>query len=339
VPERYDTDAKVAAYLTNAVNRLRELPGVQAAGATGRLALEGYSWTGDLYIEGRPEVRGRELRHKSITPGYLQAAGLRLLAGRDFGTGDTASGQMVVLINQTLARRFFDGGLPVGQRIAFGQPRDDTTWFTIVGVVADEKQDALNAAVEPEVYSPHTQDTRNVMTLVVRTALPPASALPAIRREMAAIDGTVALYDIRTLQQVVDGSLAEERFSTLLLGAFAVTALLLAAIGLYGIVAFAVTARTREIGVRIALGASRGDVLRMVVWDGLRVVLVGVGIGLVAALMVSRGIEGFLYQTPSVDPVVLVSVAAVLAVAGFCASYVPAWRASRVDPVVSLRAE
>jgi predicted permease len=290
-------------------------------------------------VDGRPDVWGRDLRHKSITPGYLHAAGMRLLAGRDFGSQDAATGQMVVIVNQTLARRFFPAAVPVGQRIAFDRPSPRTVWFTIVGVVADEKQDGLGADVEPEVYSPHTQDTRNVMSVIVRAATPPALLLPAIRREMAAVDGAIAIYDIRTLDQVVSQSLAEERVSTLLLGAFAGTALLLAAVGLYGIVAFATAARTREIAVRIALGASCQHVLRMVVWDGVRVVLIGVVIGLIAALAVGRGIESFLFQTPGTDPLVLVSVAGVLGLAGFCASYAPAWRASRVDPVVSLRAE
>ncbi len=310
-----------------------------AAGATGKLPLEGYSWTGDLFVEGRPDIWGRDLRHKSITPGYLQAAGMRLVAGRDFGTGDTATGQIVVMVNQTLARRFFGDTPAVGQRIAFNRPSSTTVWTTIVGVVADEKQDALAAAVQPEVYSPHTQDARNVMSVIVRTAVPSASVLPLIRREMTAVDPAVAMYDIRTLEQVVGQSLAEERFSTALLGAFALTALLLAIIGLYGIVAFAVTARTREIGLRIALGASRQHVLRMVVWDGVRVVLMGVAAGLAVASTISRGIESFLFETPPTDPIVLVAVAVLLTGAGACASYIPAWRASRVDPVESLRTE
>ena len=339
VPDRYDNDDKVARYFSEAVNRLRSLPGVTAAGATGKLPLEGYSWTGDLFVEGRPDVWGRDLRHKSITPGYLDAAGMRLIAGRDFGTEDTATGQVVVLVNQTLARRFFGDTPAVGQRIAFNRPSTRTVWTTIVGIVADEKQDALAAPVQPEVYSPHTQDTRSAMSMIVRTAVPPASVLPLIRREMSAVDDAVAMYDIRTLEQIVDQSLAEERLSTVLLGAFAVTALLLAVIGLYGIVAFSVTARTREIGVRLALGASRQHVLRMVVWDGVRVVLAGIAAGLAVAVAISRGIESFLFQTPPADPIVLIAVAVVLTIAGLCASYIPAWRASRLDPVESLRVE
>jgi putative ABC transport system permease protein len=338
IPDRYD-DEKAARYFSEAITRLAALPGVTAAGATGKLPLEGYSWTGDLFVEGRPDIWGRDLRHKSITPGYLRAAGIRLIAGRDFGSEDTAAGPRVTIVNQTLARRFFGDTPPVGKRIAYSRPSASTMWTTIVGVVADEKQDGLAADVQPEVYAPHTQDTRNAMSLIVRTAVRPVSLLPLVRREMTAVDAAVALYDIRTLGQVVERSLAEERFSTALLGAFALTALLLAVIGLYGIVAFAVTSRTREIGVRLALGASRQHVLRMVVWDGVRVVLMGVAAGLLVALAIGRGIESFLFQTPPTDPLVLVAVAAALTAAGACASYLPAWRASRVDPVESLRVE
>ena len=339
LPNRYDSDEKSAAFFTDAIQRLRSVSGVEAAGATVRLALEGHSWTGDLFIAGRPDVRGRDLRHKSVTPGYFEAAGLRLLSGRDFGSTDTATGQPVVVINRTLASRYFANTDPVGQRVAFDRPSDGTIWTTIVGVIADEKQDALNAEVQPEVYAPHTQDTREAMAIVVRTAIDPSRLLTSIRREIAAIDSAVALYDFRTMEDVVSESLAEERFSTLLLAGFAATALLLAAIGLYGIVAFTVTERTREIGVRLALGANRSDVLRMVVWTGLRLVVAGVIVGLAGAILMGRALDGFLFQTPRIDPAVLAGVAIALVFAGFCASYVPASRASRVDPAISLRAD
>jgi predicted permease len=339
LPGRYDSDPKVAAFFSQTVASLRAIAGVQAAGATGCLPLEGYSWTGDLFIEKQPEVWGRELRHKSVTPGYFAAAGLRVIRGRDFDAGDTASGQMVIVVNHTLARRYYGNADPVATRIAFERPSPTTTWFTIVGVVADEKQDGLDAPVQPEVYAPHAQDARDTMAVVVRTPLTPASLLPAVKSQVAAVDNAIALYDVRTLGEVVDASLAEERFSTLLLGGFALTALLLAGIGLYGIVAFTVTERTREIGVRIALGANRADVLRMVVWSGTRVVLIGVALGLIGAILASRAIESFLFQTPPADPLVLASVATLLILAGLSASYLPAYRASRVDPAVSLRAE
>jgi putative ABC transport system permease protein len=336
---RYNDNARVSGFYTEVVSRLRALSGVRAAGATVRLALEGYNWTGDLYVDGRPDVWGRELRHKAVTPGYFEAAGIRLLRGRDFGSEDTPAGQPVAIVNQTLARSYFGDADPIGQRIAYGRPSPTTRWTTVVGMVSDEKQDGLGAEVKPEVYEPHTQDSQNTMTIIVRTAGEPTALLPLVRREVAAVDGGIALYEIRTLDQVIDRSLAEERFATVVLAGFAGAALLLAAIGLYGIVAFGVTERTREIGLRLALGADGGSVLRMIVWDGLHVVLAGLAIGLLGALALNRVVESFLFQTPPTDPLVYVSVAGILAAAGAFASYVPARRAARVDPAVSLRAE
>jgi putative ABC transport system permease protein len=337
--QRYDDDAKVAAFYSDVVSRVRSIGGVKAAGATVRLALEGYNWTGDLFIDGKPDVWGRELRHKAVTPGYFEAAGLRIVEGRDFGSQDTATGQPVVIVNQTLARLYFGETSAVGQRLAFGRPSPDATWRTIVAVVTDEKQDDLSAGVKPEVYDPHTQDSANTMSVIVRTGSDPIALLPAVRREVAAVDRAIALYDVRTLDQVVERSLAEERFATLVLSAFAGAALLLTAIGLYGIIAVVVTERTREIGVRLALGATASHVLRMVVWDGLRVVLAGLAVGLFAAVTLNRAVESFLFETPPSDPLVLVSVIGLLAAAGMLASYIPDRRAARVDPAISLRSD
>jgi predicted permease len=337
--QRYSSEEQVAAFYTSAVERLRALPGVQAAGAAARMALEGYAWTGDLFIDGRPDVWGRDLRHKGVTPGYFAATGLPVLRGRDFDRGDTAAGLPVAIVNEALVRRYFPDEDPVGRRIAFSRPAANTRWRTIVGVVADEKQDGLAAETRPEVYDPHTQDGSNSMALVVRTDGDPAARLPEIRRAIAELDPAVALYDVRTLEDVVSASLAEERLTTLLLAAFAAIGLVLASVGLYGIVAFAVTERTREIGVRLALGATRSGVLRMVVWDGLRLVLLGLALGVAASLATTRAIQGFLFHTSTGDPLVLAGVVGLLGLVGILASYAPALRASRVDPAISLRAE
>ncbi len=336
---KYEDDGKAARFFAETVTRLQGIPGARAAGATARLALEGYNWTGDLFIEGRPDVWGRELRHKAITPGYLSASGLRLIRGRDFTSGDTSTSEPVVIVNQTLAQQYFPDGDVIGRRLAFSRPSVRTTWRTIVGVAADEKQDGLAAEVKPEVYDPHTQDTPHTMSIVVRMTGDPFAIVPAVRREVAAVDRTIALYDIRTLEQVVDRSLAVERFSALILTGFACGALLLSAVGLYGVIACTVTARTREIGVRLALGASRSLVLKMVIWDGLRVVLAGLAVGLLASVALTRVAAAYLFETRPTDPVVLGIVGVVLAVAGALASALPAVRASRVDPSISLRAE
>jgi putative ABC transport system permease protein len=337
--QRYADGEKVSAFYTEAVRRIRSIPGVRAAGATARLALEGYTWTGDLFIDGRPEVWGRELRHKAITPGFFAAAGIPILQGRDFNSADTSRSQPVVIVNRTLARQYFNGVNPVGQRLTFGRPSPTTVWATIVAVVADEKQDGLATEIKPEVYDPQTQGARETMSFVVRTFGNPLGMLPAVRREIAALDARLAIYDVRTLEQVVERSIASERFATTVLTGFAGAALLLAAIGLYGVVAFAVSARTREIGLRLALGASRRSVLRMVVWDGLSVVLAGLAAGLLAAAALSGVIQAFLFDTRAADPVVLLSATGILTAAGVIASYVPALRAAHVDPAVSLRSE
>lgn len=339
LPDRYDTDPEMAAFFEHAIARIRGIAGVEAAGATVRLALEGHSWTGDLFLETRPDVRGRELRHKAVTPGYFAAAGLRLILGRDFDAADTPSSQPVVIVNQSLARRYFGDANPVGTRIAFSRPSPNTMWLTVVGVVTDEKQDSLAAEVQPEVYAPHAQDTPNEMSVLVRAAITPHALLPQIKRAVASVDNAVALYDVRTMDDVIAGTLAEERFSMMMLAGFALTALLLAAVGLYGIVAYNVTERTREIGVRMALGANKHDVLGMVLWGGLRVVLIGVAFGLLGALAVGRVVAAFLFQTPPTDLLVLASVATLLMLAGMVATYLPARRAAGVDPAVSLRAD
>jgi ABC-type antimicrobial peptide transport system permease subunit len=205
--------------------------------------------------------------------------------------------------------------------------------------VADEKQDGLAAEPEPEVYDPHTQDSANTMSVVVRAAADPLSNVAAVRREVAAIDPGIAIYDVRTLEEVVERSLAEERFTMLAVGGFSGVALVLAMIGLYGVIAYAVAERRREIGVRLALGAQRADVLRMVVWDGVRLVGAGLAGGMICALALGRTITAFLFQVQPSDPFVLASVVGVLGAAGVLASYVPARRAARLDPALSLRAD
>jgi predicted permease len=336
---RYGSPEKIAAFYATALEQLRQTSGVRAAGATARLALDGYVWTSDLHIEGRPAVAGRELRHKTVTTGFFEAAGIRVLSGRDFTSADRVGAVPVVLVNETLARTYFSGGDALGQRVTFREPGPSTLWRTIVGVVADEKQDGLAATVMPEVYEAHAQDPRASMAVVVRATGDPMALMPAIRQTVADLDDKLALYDIRTLEQLVDRSLTVERFATMVLTSFAGGALLLAAIGLYGVIAFTVMTRTREIGVRLALGASRAAVLRMVVWDGLSVVLAGLVVGLPLALLLARGVRAFLFQTPPADPVVLAGVGIVLLLAGTLASYLPALRASRVDPAISLRTD
>jgi putative ABC transport system permease protein len=337
---KYDTPEKTIVFWEELTERLRVLPGVTSAGGSTRIALEGYNWTGDLAIEGKPEVWGRELRHKEVVPDYFGAIGLPLLEGRSFLSTDDQRAPRVVVINAALAREFFPGEDAVGRRISFQRPdAANHTWRTVIGVVADEKQDGLDEPVRPEVYVSHRQDPQDDMTIVVRAAVPPESLVPDVRRAVRSLDPQVPVYGVRTMEQVLADVTARERFTTVLLGSFAALALLLAAVGIYGVVAYAVSSRTPEIGLRMALGAQRRDVVRMVLGEGLRLVGTGLALGLGLAVLTGRAVASLLFETAPTDPLTLTVVALFLMLVALTATVLPARRASRIDPVTALRAE
>jgi putative ABC transport system permease protein len=312
---------------------------VEAAGATSRRPLAGYRWTGDLFIEDKPEVWGRELRHKEATPGYFEAMGIPVLKGRTFTWADGQNAPRVVVVNEALAREFFPGEDPVGRRITYSRGSGEPRWTTIIAVVGNERQDGLGASVRPEVFDAQMQSPANEMTLVVRAGAPSAALAADARAAVAAIDPELAIYDIETMAEVVSGSVARERFTTALVGAFAALALALASVGLYGLMAFAVGARTREIGVRMALGARRAEVVGMVLGEGVRLVLVGLVAGLAAAAALAGLLSSLLYDVAPTDLPTYAGVAAIFLVVAIVAAAVPARRAARVDPLVALRNE
>jgi putative ABC transport system permease protein len=339
---KYDADDKAIAFYEALMERLRALPGVTAAGGTSVLPLEGSGWTGDLFIEGRPEVWGRELRHKTITPGYFAAIGLRIVRGRDFAPSDTASAPAVAIVNETLVRMYFQDTDPIGRRITFDNPRrrkEPPSWSTIVGVVADEKQDSLSEAVAPEAYDSHRQGAEYGQAIAVRSRIPPAALLPEVRKTVRELEPAVALYDVRTLEDVVARSMSRERFTTWLVAVFAALALAIATVGVYGVVAFSVSRRTQEIGVRVALGASRGAIVRIVMAEALGLVGIGLALGLAAAIAAGRGIRTLLFETAPTDAVTLASVVGLLAVTAILAGLGPTRRALSVDPIQALRYE
>jgi putative ABC transport system permease protein len=244
---------------------------------------------------------------------------------------------MVVVVNETLARQFFPGEDPVGHRITYGRRGAQTNWRTIIGVVGDEKQDGLAAQVWPEVFDAALQDPDDRMTLVVRVARDPASLAPDVRAMVRAIDPNVAVYDLEPMTTVMAAALGRDRFLTYLLVAFAVLALVLATVGLYGVLACAVSQRTQEIGVRIALGAKRRDVLSLIVKSGVGLVAAGLVLGLVVAVWTSRLMAGLLFGVTPVDSLTFLAVSALFVLVAVAAIATPARRAARVDPVVSLR--
>jgi putative ABC transport system permease protein len=320
--------------------RLREQPGVQAAAAVSTLALRGFTWSGDATVEGRaPTDYERELRHKSVTADYFKAMGIRLLSGRTFNDGDRTDQPRVTVVNEALAKKYFRGEDAIGKRIKFARPTDNDAWVTVIGVVADEKQDGLDRTAQPQAYSSIKQRTQNPLTFVVRSSLDEAAAVSMARREVQAVDRDLALTTVTPLRTVVDESLGDHRFRTVLLGAFAVVAVLLAALGIYGVLAYFVSQRARELGIRLALGAKPTALFAMVVRQGMRPVAIGAAVGLGVAVALTTVMQSLLFGVDPIDPATYAGASATLAIIALVACAIPAMRATRVDPLVALRDE
>ena len=335
-----DNAARYRAFM-DIERRVREQPGVQAVGATSTLALRGFTWTGDTTIESRASTDyERDTRHASITPSYFSAMGIRLLAGRLFDAGDTREKPQVTIVNDALARHYFHGlanDAVVGRRVAFGRPQDNSPWITIVGVVADEKQDGMDRPAEPTEYSSIGQRLQNPLTFIVRTTVDTDAAFAGARAQVRAVDKDLALTQVATLEDVVDTSMADATFRTTLLSAFAGIALLLAALGIYGVLAYFVSQRSRELGIRLALGARPRALFLMVVGQGMRPVMAGAVVGLVGAVGLTGLMKSLLFGIGPVDPLTYALAVAALASVAVAACAVPALRATRVDPRVALR--
>ena len=336
---KYSEEPQVVAFWEALLPRLRALPGVSAAGAATVIGLEGRGWTGDLFVEGRPGFQGRELGHKDITPGYFAAMGLRIVRGRDLADTDITGAPPVAVVNDAFVRAYFADEDPIGKRISYARVQTPDTWRTIVGIVSDEKQESLATAVYPQVYESHRQNAASGMTIVVRSSLPETSLMPALRQEVRSLDAGLAVFNVRTLQDVVATSVARERFTAALVALFAGLALAIASIGVYGVIAYSVSRRTREIGVRVALGAERRGVLWLVTRETLALVGAGMLGGFAAAAVMANAIRGMLFQVSPADPLTYLAVIAVLAGVALAATYVPARRALAVDPMTALRSE
>jgi putative ABC transport system permease protein len=337
---RYPDTAARARFFREVLDRISALPAVTAAGAADRVPLGGGGAFGDFSVVGRPPLDEKDqprAEKRVVTPGYFSAMQIPLAGGRVFTDAEPRS---TVVINQTLAKQVFPGEDPIGKQLRagiFSDGRDEAA--EIVGIVGDVKQVRLDKEATSEIYFPESGAGVPQMELVVRGGDDPMSLIGAVKAQIAAADPDQPVASVRTLRQVVDGAAAPQRVAASLLGAFALTAVLLAALGIYGVVSYGVSRREREIGVRMALGASAPDVLRMIVREGLRLALIGLAAGALLALASGRMLAAFLYGVSPADPATYAVAAAVLAAVSVAACWLPARRATKVDPAISLRAE
>ncbi|MGD2116609.1 MAG: ABC transporter permease, partial [Acidobacteriota bacterium] len=340
---KYPDENDRAAFYRALTERVAALPGVEAAGAGFPLPLGGSNFILDFAVEGRPapEPNQSPSSHmRFVTPGYLRSLGIPLLRGRPLTAADREDAPRVAVINRTMARRWWPDGDPIGERITFDDPTDpEAEWVEIVGIVGDVRHTSLAQEPDAETYLSAYQTPRPTAVVTARTAGEPRLLAGALQEAVRQIDPDLPVYRVRTLEEVVAGSLADQRFNATLLGLFALLALVLASVGVYGVISYSVTRRTHEMGLRMALGAERREVRRMVVLQGMRVVGLGVVLGLGGALAAARFLEGLLFGVGTTDPVTLVTVPAVLLLVALLATVLPAVRATRVDPVVALRGE
>ncbi|MEK6410812.1 MAG: ABC transporter permease [Acidobacteriota bacterium] len=339
---KYRDGKQVVGFYQQLLQRMEAVPGVQSAGAISSVFLTDTPNSTNFSIEGRPVPTGAEAIEvplDSISPSYFRAMGIPLLRGREFDDRDVDGATPVVIINQTFANRFFEGEDPIGKRFVYGGPAPQNPWITIVGVVADMRRTGFDKAPRPETFLPEAQNPDNALTIVARTATDPASFAGALRNEVWAIDKDQSVYDIKTMHQTLSEKMSQRRFNMLLLGVFAAVALTLAAVGIYGVMSYSVTQRSHEIGIRIALGAQRGDVLKLIVGQGITMALIGVSIGLGAAFVLTRLMSTLLFGVSATDPITFGAIALVLTGVALVASLVPAHRATKVDPMAALRYE
>ena len=338
-PRKYPEENQQGAFFQQLLEEVRTLPGVQAAGATNSMPLGGDYVLG-FVIEGRPPLppgAGQSTNYYAVSADYFKAMGIPLLRGRVFTEQDTKNTTRVIVINETMAKRMFPNEDPIGKRIHV--TNGPTVFREIVGIVGDVKQYGLDQDTPLQTYEPYTQQPFSFMTLVVRAVSDPANLTPAIRNQVLSIDKEQPISGIRTLEQLVSTSIAEQQFSMLLLGVFASVALALAAVGIYGVLSYAAAQRTHEIGIRMALGARAGEVLKMVIGQGMGPALLGVALGLGAALALTQLIKRLLFGVAAADPMTYAVIALLLTLVALIACWIPARRAAKVDPMVALRCD
>jgi putative ABC transport system permease protein len=338
--QKYSEPAQVIDFFKKVPERLAALPGVKAVSAVNRLPISGGDPHGDLTIEGRTFGAGEApgVSYRRILPNYFRAMGIPLLQGREFDDRDTGGKPDVVIVNQKMAQRYWPDGDAIGKRIKIGPPEHEP-WVTIVGVVGNVNHTGLDAEPDLATYEPHAKRPWSEMTLLVRTVGDPLSLAAPVQRELKNAEKEILIEDVVTMNRRLDLSVAPQRMNVVLLATFAFIALVLAAAGIYGVMAHSVAQRTQEIGVRMALGAQLRDVMKMVLRSGMSLALLGILIGLAGAFGLTRLMSKLLFGVTPTDAVTFASVAAILFAVAFLACYIPARRATRVDPSIALRYE
>jgi predicted permease len=339
---RYFNPARRVALYDEILRRARTLPGVSGAAAAGWLPLDGTRATSTITADGQ-ETGGASavpaVQATFASSGYFEVMGIRLLRGRSFTEQDDARAAPVVVITESMARQFWPGQDPIGRRVHFGGPQASNPWMTVIGVVRDVRAQRLEEAPRPALYRPLAQASNLAVSIVVKTSVDAATLGPALAREVRAADPDLPTYGVRTMAEIVAAATASRRFATQLVGGFGVVALLLAAVGVYGVMSFIVGQRAREMAIRIALGARPGRVVAAVLRQALALAAIGIGIGAVAAVQLTRLLRGLLFDVQPNDPLSFGGIAVLLAVAAVAAAWRPAAAAAGVDPMTALRME
>ncbi|HKQ04019.1 MAG TPA: ABC transporter permease [Blastocatellia bacterium] len=342
---QYDATARQVRFFKQVLEKVRAIPGVVAAGAVSELPLGGAEEIDQFTVEGAPPPKTLNdtplADYRFIDADYLKTLEIPLVAGRAFTEYDNETAPQVVIIGETLARRYFGDQPAVGKRLKAGALEDEAPWATIVGVVKDIKHTGLDADIRPQLYFPYQQKLWGRMVIVARSTTDAAGLFPAMREAVWAVDKDQPITSLRTMTDFLSDSVSQQRFNAALLAAFAVLALILASVGIYGVMSYSVTQRTHELGIRMALGAKPRDVFRMVVMEGMRLAMagVGVGIGLAGAFAATRVMASLLFGVSATDPLTFALISLILTGVALAACFVPARRATRVDPMIALRYE
>ncbi|HVG31968.1 MAG TPA: ABC transporter permease [Pyrinomonadaceae bacterium] len=335
---KYSKPEQQSAFLQQVLERIEAVPGVGSVSVVAGPPFSGLTASRYFQIEGRPPRpagEGLNAGYNAASPNYFQTLGIPLRRGRDFTKQDVMGTPEVVIINEAMARRFWPDEDAVGGRLRIGED----AWRTVVGVVGDVRHTGLDEEPKPEMFYPYLQSPLSFMTLMVRSTTDEKALRASIQREIRAVDPDLPVYGIKSMEQMISESVSPRRLNMILLTTFAVVALVMAALGIYGVMAYSVSQRTHEIGIRMALGAQRGDVLKMIVGQGMILTLMGIGIGLAASFGLTRLMRSLLYGVTATDPLTYIAVALVLGTVALMASLIPARRATRVDPMEALRYE